>query len=98
MMTLKQTIWQGKTARGLPTVPVGWLCTATSNHWSNVATTVEWIKNILHPYCVSQRKALKLPKTFCAILLLDCWYGHRDATVLALLKSLHICVVSKAGG
>lgn len=52
-----QLIFQGKSARSFPCGPTvkelqleGWWFKYTQNHWSNLATTKEWVEEILIPY------------------------------------------------
>ena len=73
-----QLIYQGKTAKCLPSVefPSDWHVTHTENHWSNEKTMFDYLQKILFPYIEKKRKALELNSEVPALVLFDRFRGQ----------------------
>ena len=59
-----QIIYEGKTTRCLPKnveFPEGFNVTFTPNHWSNEEKVIEYLNEIIFPYCEAKREELDLP-------------------------------------
>ena len=59
-----QIIYEGKTTRCLPKnveFPEGFNVTFTPNHWSNEEKVIEYLNEIISPYCKAKREELDLP-------------------------------------
>ena len=71
-----QVIYQGKTAKCLPSVmfPNDGHITCTINHWTNEVTTKDYINKILLPYIDKKRKALG--KESPALVIFDRFKGQ----------------------
>lgn len=91
-----QLIYQGSTTKCLPkgvNFPKNWHLTYTSNHWSNEATTIEYVNFIILPYITSTRKELGLQPTHPAVVLFDVFKGQCTDPVLKLLEENNIFYV-----
>lgn len=96
-----QLVFEGKTRAVIPQSPAailvthqGWVLSKTHNHWSNLATTKEWINDILRPYHLRICKELGLHagKQKC-VLLLDCWSVHKSAEFRSWMSNNHPNIV-----
>ena len=90
-----QLIYSGKTNRSHPTVnvPSGWNVTHSENHWSNEATTLEYIDRVLVPHMQREREHLELSPTAKSLLIWDVFAAHRCKSVLKKVEEEHIKVV-----
>ena len=92
-----QLIYQGKTAKCLPSVefPSDWHVTHTENHWSNEKTMFDYLQKILFPYIEKKRKAFELNSEVPALVLFDRFRGQCTKEFLDLLeaKRIHIAIV-----
>ena len=90
-----QIVYTGKTQRCHPRFqfPEGWHVTHTPNHWSNEATTLEFINEVLDPYFIAQREALDLEPDHRALVLLDVFAAHRTQAVKDLFWKKNISIV-----
>ena len=91
-----QLIYTGTTKRCLPatgSLPDGFLLCYNKKHWSNTEETVNILKNVIRPYCVSTRKRLGLPANQHAVMIWDDFSAHKTPQVTALMKDLNISIV-----
>jgi hypothetical protein len=92
-----QVIYTGRTERSHPKagIPPGWHITHTQTHWSNKATTIDYIGKILAPY-LAQTRALLGPRR--GIVLMDCFSVHKDTDVIKAIEALNCTVVHVPAG
>ena len=91
-----QLIYQGTTKACHPRVdfPKDWCITHTHNHWSNEDSMIEYIQEIVIPYCRLKRKELKLPANYPALVLFDMFKGQCTEAVWSLLERNDIHIVT----
>ena len=87
-----QVIYRGKTVGCHPciTFPSKWNVTHSDNHWSNEATMVEYLEEIIIPYVTEIRNKLDLADDHAALALFDVFAAHRCSSVLAKLQAHNI--------
>ena len=87
-----QLIYQGKTLRCHPKVsfPQEWDIWHSDNHWSTEDTMTRYIEEIVVPYLLQNREALKLAKTHPAVAIFDCFKGQTTPGILTLLERHNI--------
>jgi len=89
-----QLIFQGKTARCLPSATAASIAarvdiTHSDNHWSTQETMRGWIERVLMPYSERMIEAHQLPGNAHMLLLLDAWSVHRSEEFRAWLAREH---------
>ena len=92
-----QIIYSGKTKASLPCsiqFPEGFSLAYNQEHWSNEATTIKLIDEIVHPYLVKKRKELKLVPTHKALMIWDMFKGQMTDTVKRRMESLCIELIA----
>ena len=84
-----QLIYSGTTDRCHPRVkfPESFHITHSSNHWSNEAIVIEYLKKITFPYLKKKREDLKLQDDAKALLIFDVFKGQTTSAVNELLYS-----------
>ena len=88
-----QVIYTGKTKASLPRsfkFPEGFSLTCNPKHWSNEATTLKLIDEVVNPYVVKKRKELKLASTQKALMIWDVFRGQMTDVVKRKLNTLSI--------
>ena len=87
-----QLIYQGKTLRCHPKVsfPQEWDIWHSDNHWSTEDTMTRYIEEIVVPYLLQNREALKLAKTHPAVAIFYCFKGQTTPGILTLLERHNI--------
>ena len=92
-----QLIYQGRTKKCHPNVvfPSDWNVTHTDTHWSNEATTLEYISKIL---LEKKKQELEFPREFPALVIFDKFKGQCTDTVMQVLKdsNTHVVIVPAA--
>ena len=91
-----QIIYGGKTDRSQPRGGVfskGFHVTQNEKHWSNETETVNFIKQVIDPYVIDERKELGLPADQKALLTWDVFRGQVTDHEAQILDSLNIKVV-----
>ena len=78
-----QFVFQGETARCLPPVTPAIVAaeahlTHSSNHWSNLETMKQYVKEIIVPYYNKQIEENRLAANSKLMLVLDAWSVHRS--------------------
>jgi hypothetical protein len=94
-----QIVFQGTTNHSLPPMnkgrrtcySFGFHSTFSSNNWSTLETTKQFIKHILIPYHVVQMETLTFPKDEKMVWLIDCWSVHKRE-FLVWMKQHYPCV------
>ena len=84
-----QIIYEGKTTRCLPKnveFPEGFNVTFTPNHWSNEEKVIEYLNEIIFPYCEAKREELDLPPDQKALLIYDVFKGQKTDRVYDLVE------------
>ncbi len=76
---------------------LGFHITCSENHWSNMATMMDWVNKILIPDVQRKRAVLGKPDQW-ALLALDLWAVHKNASFLNHLRENKIRVVFIPGG
>ena len=84
-----QLVYQGKTTKCLPSInfPEKWHVTATSNHWCNESTTIDYIEKNYYFYLQGKRRELGLPTTHPALAM---YLKGQTTEVLELLEQNNI--------
>ena len=90
-----QLLYEGKTDRCHPSVsfPADWDIFHTESHWSNSASVIRYIDNVLRPYFDKQKELLDLPVEQKSLLIFDVFRAHRTEDVLSHLESNNILVI-----
>lgn len=65
----------------------GWHWTQTENHWSNLATSKQFVREIIAPYFATKRAAVGLAADQKAIWIIDCWPVHIGEEFRAWMKA-----------
>ena len=90
-----QLIYKGTTSRCHPKIkiPGSWNVTQNLNHWSTTETMHEYLQKILIPHCVYWRQRLNLPADQKALLILDVFRPHTEASFNEACEAANICRV-----
>ena len=91
-----QLIYQGTTHRCYPQgvlFPPDWDICCTPNHWSNEATMIKYVQNIIIPYVTETRKHLQLDCNHPALVIFDVFRGQCTEAVMKLLEENNILYV-----
>ena len=90
-----QLLYEGKTDRCHPSVsfPTDWDIFHTETHWSNSASVIRYIDNVLLPYFEKQKELLNLPGEQKSLLIFDVFRAHRTDDVLSHLEKNNILVI-----
>ena len=91
-----QVLYEGKTERCHPsnsTFPEGFDIWHTPNHWANAQTSIRFIENIIVPYVVATRKSLGLGDEHMAVVIFDCFKGHKGDEMESILLRNNILAV-----
>jgi hypothetical protein len=59
----------------------------TSNHWSDLVTSIDILVYVLVPFLREEIARCQLPDKSHAILILDCWYGWTSPVFSAYLRA-----------
>lgn len=89
-----QLIFQGKTARSLPTASPASIAarvdvTCSDNHWSSQQTMQRWITHVLLPHSERMICTHELDSNAHILLLLDVWAVHKSAEFRGWLAREH---------
>ena len=87
-----QVIYQGKTVgcHAKITFPDDWHITHSESHWSNEATMLQFIDNIIVPYISAMRRDFELADDHVALAIFDVFAAQRCDSVLKKLRENHI--------
>ena len=87
-----QVIYQGKTVgcHAKITFPDDWHITHSESHWSNEATMLQFIDNIIVPYISAMRRDFELADDHVALAIFDVFTAQRCDSVLKKLRENHI--------
>ena len=90
-----QLLYEGKTDRCHPSIslPADWDIFHTESHWSNSASVIRYIDNVLQPYFQKQKKMLNLPAEQKSLLIIYVFHAHRTEDVLHHLEKNNILVI-----
>ena len=90
-----QVIYQGKTTCCHPRYefPLEWDITHSPKHWSNEATMIQYIENIIIPYINSTWEAFE--DVTPALIIMDNFKGQITSSVINLLEAnnIHVCLL-----
>ena len=90
-----QVIYAGKTSRCHPryNFPPDWDITHSPKRWSNEATTIQYIQNIIIPYVNKTRETFEDDTP--ALIIMDNFKGQITSTVSNLLEenNIHVCLL-----
>ncbi len=88
-----QLIFQGSTPGCLPFPLIrgqakfaGWSWAYTSNHWANLGTMQQYVREIIVPYFQRRISQASLPSHQKCVILMDCWVVHKSAEFRAWLR------------
>jgi hypothetical protein len=89
-----QLIFQGKTARCLPSSTAASTAarvdiTCSDNHWSTQETMQRWINKVLLPHAERMIELYALDANAHILLLLDCWAVHKSVEFRSWLEKEH---------
>jgi hypothetical protein len=89
-----QLIFQGKTARSLPSGTAASTAarvdiTCSNNHWSTQETMQRWITKVLLPHSERMIELHGLDANAHILLLLDCWAVHKSVEFRGWLQKEH---------
>ena len=89
-----QLIFQGKTARSLPSGTAASTAarvdiTCSNNHWSTQETMQRWVTKVLLPHTERMIELHGLDANAHILLLLDCWAVHKSAEFRGWLQKEH---------
>ena len=84
-----QLLYESKTDRCHSSIsfPADWDIFHTESHWSNSASVIRYIDNVLQPYFQKQKEMLNLPAEQKSLLIFDVFRAHRTEDVLHHLWS-----------
>ena len=87
-----QVIYQGKTARSLPSykLPADWDVTYTPNHWANEDTSLQYLQKIILPFMKHKRVELGFSADRPALVLFNHFKGQVMKQCLQFLEDHHI--------
>ena len=87
-----QLIYAGKTARCHPSYefPADWDVTHTPNHWSNEATMLQYIDNVIAPFVSSTRDIIGKDHDQAALAIFDHFSGQLTPKVMERLEYYNI--------
>ena len=71
----------------------GWHLTFSTNHWSTLETSKQFVEKVLHPYLASMINLHNLPKYQKLVWLIDSWSLHKNYEFLDWIKSEHANVL-----
>ena len=90
-----QVIYKGKTSRCHPhyQFPPEWDITHSPKHWSNEATMLQYVENIIVPYVRATRSAFTDETP--ALVIMDNFKGQITSAVTNLLEenNIHVCLL-----
>ena len=87
-----QLIYKGKTRRCHPRFqfPDKWHITQNNNHWSTSETMMQYLNEVIIPWCKNWRKRYGLPRDQKALLILDVFRPHLDESFNEACASANI--------
>ena len=91
-MNFCQLIYAGKSSRCLPAfeLPLDWLISYTPNHWSNEATMISYIEEIIVPFVQKKREDLRVGENQSALAIFDHFKGQLTNKVTECLEKHNI--------
>ena len=91
-----QLIYGGKTSQSLPRYrfPKGVCLSFNPKHFSNTNKSIKFLKEIITPYVVKQRKLLKCQVDQKALVIMDVFTGQMTMEVLNAYEEANILIIN----